>query len=507
MVCQDTFEQIWKQSFYVKNTQIKGPEIIADSKGNVLVISVQTLFNTQTGFVLVKYDTLGNELWDHHYDGNFPHIFTAFSMDNQNNAYVAIDYGLGLPGSEYDAILLKYAPDGELLWELNYGENIAIDNYVGRMVTDSSGNLYLYGSTFDANDANGHFFFVSCIDQMDGHEKWRTDQPGYIYPQNMKIVQGKLQTFATEYTPIGRNYIIQQFDLATGDLLHSAVKTDAGVYQPDFNYISKDGHTLIGNRGFLYSVSKVNLDGDTLWQYNLPNLFGNPQNWVRSIVEDDSSNVYITGGATQPGTWLDLVTSKLSSSGDLLWQNFYFGVVDSLGDTGEDILVDSQFVYVSGGKGTGIDTSDVVNLIYDRFTGNLLFELIDSFDIFNYGENLSFIENGFAYCGRSRSNETNTVKLVTGYYKFSHPVPTKEPIEKTAPFLLYPNPASNIVYVQQSKRASVKNEAVVFDINGRLLLTKPFLNADKIKLDVGHLPSGMYVIKVGDQVLKFNVTK
>lgn len=66
--------------------------------------------------------------------------------------------------------------------------------------------------------------------------------------------------------------------------------------------------------------------------------------------------------------------------------------------------------------------------------------------------------------------------------------------EKSSLFSLYPNPATNLIYVKCSTISSVRIE--IYSPTGTLLVTKNFLGQQLISLDISGLSAGMYFIKV-----------
>jgi hypothetical protein len=68
--------------------------------------------------------------------------------------------------------------------------------------------------------------------------------------------------------------------------------------------------------------------------------------------------------------------------------------------------------------------------------------------------------------------------------------------------MLYPNPAQSYVSVFM-KDAKVGDTMVVYDLNGRAVL-RATVEGPVTKLMVGALPSGMYVLHLGQEVAKFS---
>lgn len=497
----------WLNSEFVKSINIKEPVVKVDAFGNVFAITVETYQNPFIGFLLVKYDSLGNKLWERKYEGGiWDHLWQGFTLDKDGNAYVSINYGGGLPGFLDDAIILKYSPSGDLIWELNYGTNFIPDNTVSLMVADSAGLLYLFGHTYDI-EIPGNILFTACLQQSDGAEQWRTEYPGEFWPQAMRVFDDRLEIFATQYLIEGNHNFIQEYDLQ-GNILQTNAKPDPAYYQADFNHIMSDGSIVYGNRGFLYSATKVNVQGDTLWHYHLPNYNGSSKNWVRDIEEDDSLNVYVTGGWTQPGNALDMVTTKLSKDGELLWQHVFSNQSDSLNDTGDGIFVDEKYVYSIGGTQVDANNYNFIVFVLDRVTGDIAYEIELDNLANDSGRNIEAFQKGFVFIGSSSNGVSSTV-LLTGYYELPSLIDAAN--EKIGyhegQMKISPNPANEIIRVDFGEGIRNISQVQIVNISGQLKKSIEYQGQTELSLNVDELPSGAYFLKIGHVMKKFLIVR
>ncbi|TNF47383.1 MAG: choice-of-anchor B family protein [Bacteroidetes bacterium] len=62
---------------------------------------------------------------------------------------------------------------------------------------------------------------------------------------------------------------------------------------------------------------------------------------------------------------------------------------------------------------------------------------------------------------------------------------------------LYPNPFSNSLYIENIQ----SNQGILMDLNGKILSNYLF-ESSSIKLDLGHLNAGIYLLKIGEEVFK-----
>jgi hypothetical protein len=90
--------------------------------------------------------------------------------------------------------------------------------------------------------------------------------------------------------------------------------------------------------------------------------------------------------------------------------------------------------------------------------------------------------------------QLNVVNQLPSYINASIENPTK------ATFNVFPNPTKTTLNIQstQSNNSNVK----IYDAIGQLYLDEKLTNQNK-RLNIQHLQSGIYFIKVGDTVQKF----
>ncbi|MCP4131907.1 MAG: hypothetical protein GY754_13090 [bacterium] len=134
---------------------------VVDSNGSVYVTGTSAWESYRTRAVTIAYDTDGNELWrdGENLGGDYAYAY-KIALDSAENIIVAAsefkDNGPGYSADKYVSIL-KYSGDGTKT-RLNRLENDdirskSIHNISG-MVLDSSDNIYLTGFTYIAHDGN-----------------------------------------------------------------------------------------------------------------------------------------------------------------------------------------------------------------------------------------------------------------------------------------------------------------------------------------------------------------
>ncbi len=124
--------------------------IAIDGSGNVYVIGFSWGSGTAMDYATIKYDSAGQQQWVARYNGpgnNWDQAF-AVSVDGLGNVYVtgnSVGSGIG-----YDYATVKYNPLGEELWNIRYDGPANGLDAVNAMAIDGLGNVYVTGISLTA---------------------------------------------------------------------------------------------------------------------------------------------------------------------------------------------------------------------------------------------------------------------------------------------------------------------------------------------------------------------
>lgn len=470
LFAQDTPMELWQSVEYVKNISNKGSRILCDGLSNVYMITTQTDENPFLGFTLVKYDSLGNQLWQRNHPIEiFGHIYGDFVVDSLGYAYVSLLFNGATPDYDADTKLLKYGPDGDKLWEnTNYRNGHTGDNYIYFMGRDSMGRLFVLGRNDSDVIGTDNFLFVSEIDTSDGSELWRSTFPGVHWLQGMRVWnEDQIEVLTTRYAGGLQYYDIIQLS-KQGQTIQYATKPYTG-YTLDFNLISRTGDVVTGNRGFGYTVTRLSAAADTLWRYALLEGILGPR--VLGIAEDDSLNIYVTGGWLDGTSNRDMLTTKFSKDGELLWQKSYDYLGDGLDNGGTEIAVDGHWVYVIGYSTNGPDKYLLTILIYDIQNGEERYLINIERGLTLAAQQILVNKNKFFYTGVSHMNIISSSEIVTGCFKMPEIVSTSWQPGTGQPLEVFPNPFVQELYLRNID-VQVFKSVELFDMQGRLLLSK-----------------------------------
>ena len=131
---------------------------------------------------ITKYLTDGTKLWTRLLGSSLRESASGVTVDSSGNVFVAghtygnIDANINM-GSN-DIVLAKYSPDGTRLWTRQLGTSSS--DSASDVTVDSTGNIYVTGSTFGGLDGNinaGLYDFFTVKYSTDGTKLW-TKQSG-----------------------------------------------------------------------------------------------------------------------------------------------------------------------------------------------------------------------------------------------------------------------------------------------------------------------------------------
>ena len=352
------FSQTYEWAKQMGGTSTDGGYSIAvDGSGNVYTTGhfqgtadfdpgAGTFNFTEAGYndiFVSKLDASGNFLWAKQIVGADPLCRgTYIAVDGNGNVYstgffvgtVDFDPGAGTfnltSAGGYDIFVSKLDASGNFLWAKQMG------GASRSIVVDESGNVYTTGSfqntadfdpgtgTFNLTSAGYNDIFVSKLDSS-GNFLWAKQMGGTFTDQGNSItVDG------------------------SGNVYTTGSFTDTADFDPGAGTFN-----LTPTGGFDLFVSKLDASGNFLWAKQMGGA-------SRSIVVDESGNVYTTGSFQNtadfdPGTgtfnltsagYNDIFVSKLDSSGNFLWAKQMGGIYI---DGGNSIAVDgSGNVYTTG---------------------------------------------------------------------------------------------------------------------------------------------------------------
>lgn len=351
-----------------------------DNVGNVYV-SGGSSAPSFYGWLTIKYDTNGNELWSarHHcYDASF--IPTIMILDDLGNVYVTGE------GEEGEVLTVKYDTDGNELWAAKY-EGPENGYYsVASMAVNDSGDVFLTGSSEYEDDDSDYLtikYEGDCIDN-DGDGYGSSPSPACpsigldCDDSDPDVNPGVLEGF--QGAPVCADTLdndcdgrIDEEDSGCSEAW--TVRYNGPVNrsdQPIDLSVDSSGNIIVTGISEGYGTDdfatiKYDDAGNEIWvaRFNGPH---NGHDAAEALCTDEMGNVYVTGKSWGSGTDLDYLTIKYDAGGHVLWTARYSGPGNCF-DVPEDITVDGEGnVYVTGrsdAEGIGVYNYDYATIKYD----------------------------------------------------------------------------------------------------------------------------------------------
>jgi len=326
-----------------------------DISGNIIVAGFtdQTFFNRD--IAVIKYDSLGNELWGSRYGSTFlkNDITYQVETDSEDNIYVTgSSQGAG---TDKDMITLKFNSSGDLIWENRYSGTANGDDISYDLAIDNEDNIYIAGSAIETNtgidgcvikyDSAGNQIWIKKFkgqtDRVDIFRKIEIDDLNNIY------VCGETtsDTSFTDYLTVKYNSNGDQIWVKTyNGPLNNIDRINSMTIRNNFLYVTGESLGLTSFLDFL--TLKYDPDGNQIWEARYNGSF-NRSDRAAEIAIDNGNNVYVTG-ETSVGSTTDFVTVKYNSIGEQVWTLQYNGP-GNYADRPNSIAVNNfGNVYVAG---------------------------------------------------------------------------------------------------------------------------------------------------------------
>jgi len=339
--------------------------VFVDAAGNVFVTvtsCTHALSSTciYSDIFVYKYTAAGDLVWSAQFDGPIHGRDESYdlTLDNAGNVIVVGDTqeSRGTYAYEREPLVLKYDPDGTLLWTATVTDTIDGFNYFYAVAVDADNNIY----------AAGKFFYDYLLVKYDpdGAEQWRMIYQGPPHELDYAVdvaVDGDGDVVVTGLSCGEYDYFEEEcirYDYATLKLDDQGVEQWEARYEGSDAWVEVDKLALDGDG----NVTVFGTDGAVHYNADGVEQWTMTTSYYGDIAADAAGNVYITGFVSTDG--VGCFTGKYDEDGQELWTATYSGPTEY--DIGEVIDVNTAGdVFVAGTTEVEYDLEHLLALQYN----------------------------------------------------------------------------------------------------------------------------------------------
>lgn len=457
----------WTRTFGgSENQNDQGNGVGLDSYGNIYVVGTSAYTSTSSDITLLKYDPNGNLLWSKTYFSAEQYTEDkglGIVVDDQNNIYIT-GYSTNYDGYA-DIVTQKYDTDGNLLWSLLEDGSTDRNSKGIALALDNSGNICVTGYVAAANGT--------------------TDMALLKYSVSGELI------WADYYNGGGDGE-----DKAFGIAVDDEDRIIIGGY--------------ITNSSIDFAVLQYDAAGQLQWLRSY-NGSGNSADKAFGIAVDDEDAIYVTGYETDLYNGSNYLTMKFSPSGNNEWTSVYNGTGngnDKANSIGIAYSNGQRYVIVTG-ESMGSDNMDYATVQYNYSSGaeNKVSRYSMNSGSQDAAQDIAISEDGNIYItGYSdllndagiSSYATTVMYAIERPGEITNNSPSKFSLHQN-----YPNPFNPTTTIKFDIASASYVKLEVFDILGRSIqiLVDGNLTAGtyNVQFSSSTLASGVYFYKLSSQ--------
>lgn len=319
----------WQQTNSGANGQNDyGTDLAIDNTGNIFVCGA-VHNGSNTDYRILKYSPDGTLIWTKQYNGtgNGDDVPVAIRIDASNNIYVT-GTSTG-SGTLTDFATLKYDQSGTLIWTKRYNYS-NLPEIATCLEIDNSGNVFVAGAS--ANNLNNSDFCVikynSSGTQM-AVQRHSTTGNGYDLPSEMTL-NGNGNVFIVGTSEAGNNKNVKLLALTNSltvlwsQYIDQFGRDDEGysITLTPTNNLVITGYSKKQSGGTNLIVAKYTLTGTQVWLKNKPALIDNEIAKGRKVRVNSNGKIFISGESYADNS-RDLVTQSYDENGNVLWERIF----------------------------------------------------------------------------------------------------------------------------------------------------------------------------------------
>lgn len=487
----------------------EGNSVVYDSQDGTIIVAgrgydVEGLVNV----FVVKYDYLGNVVWDYIWDGPAGFDDTPWDIVVASNGNVYVCGQTKTADGYYDSDMFILALDssGNYLWEDVYGLIGSYFDIAYEMRLDFDENIYVVG-TDNQGETNNlysggivnrytpagvldwtiHHNTATVSDYTDGLAAIDIDiNENVVLAGSTTLLNSWYDMACMSYNQAGDQNWINTIAGSLNNVSESFVDVETDIYGNTFVL----GHNSTSE----WEIAKYNSDGIYQWNYIMEDLSFQQEWGIDYLHSDGLGNIYI--GVSAAG---DIYLTKLDPDGNQLWQSVWAspsGYSDGFYQLTADLAGN---IYIAGRAAMTGSYYDMILLKFD-VNGNLVWDVSHDGPAANNDEAHGLVvspDGSTIYLiGYARGYTSNADLVVI---KYAQTVNIDE--ENLRDLRAYPNPAKDVLTIQ-SDFSNSNASYIIFNMAGTSCMNGT-LGSNQQHIAISDLSSGLYSIVIDGHVERF----
>lgn len=346
---------LWESRFDNNSLDDYSKDIKIDAAGNSYVVG-STYNGSQFNIVVIKYDPIGDEVWNVTHDGPASGLDEAVGLVVDSNGDVIIAGHHQVSATDFDIFAKKLdGNNGATIWTYTHNGTSNFDQ-LRSVAIDGNDNVILAGG-LELGGANTDFITVSIspVGALNWNQTYSnstnrdfasavtTDAANAVYVtgESYNGTNG-LDYYTIKYNSAGTQQWSRRFD-GNGQADRPSkisVADDGSVYVVGASY-----RGLIDDDDIL--ILKMNNTGAVVWDRVVGGTDG-ADDKARSVITDPLNNIYVTGSIKNVGNGEDYYVVRYRPNGDFHWDYTYQSPSNGF-DEAKGLRVNSNYeLYVSG---------------------------------------------------------------------------------------------------------------------------------------------------------------
>jgi hypothetical protein len=457
---------------------------------------------------VIKTDSAGNILWTK--------TFGGANADGASSIRQTLDSGYIIVGSTHsfgsqsNIFVLKENSAGNLQWAKTIGmPGGAESGSLGLQM--ANGSYVIFGDIPNVTINNQHGIFLGKLSSNGSNLLWgkmlgHSSQSNHWFQNSSGLITsdgGFLLLGETNYFNTWGDLDIYLFKTdGNGNLLWA--KTYGGLNDDspssiiptsDNNYIITGKTNSFGAGSEDIYLLKVDTAGNLLWSKTYG---GTLSEYGNSLVEASDKGIIITGLTSSIGFgFTDAFMMKTDSVGNPLWTYTYGGINGDYGYSASQTN-DGGYIVCGSTNSFGLGGSDFYLIKTDNAGRSHCNEMQDTFTVSIAATNVNIV-NPIDSPYVSAQTVTPIVNSGGSSYLLCLLTGEKEvelSIEENT-IAVYPNPASNEIFVLSSMLTNENTVSVINMVGETLFKTNS--NSEQLKIDIQDYPPGVYFVTLTDK--------